>query len=411
MHTYDVIIVGAGPAGGQCARDLAKTGSRVLLIEKAQSFSVNNYSSGGAPLEIMQTFDLPQPIVGTFWKNLAISSSDDRHIWTSSQSCGVILDFMKLRSFLADETVRYGGEILLNRAYQRHQTQDGLTEVFATNHLSGKIETFQTKILVDATGVERKVLANEQYNKDRAIVATGIEYLIEVPTSLYAQYAQTLSFFLGIKWMPRGYAWIFPMEENRLKVGVIRYFANEKISPCEKSYSFYLNHLMQECLGSCDYPILDRHGKTLYYTPRQKDCRYQDNMIAIGDSISTLNPMACEGIRHAMISGKMAAKHIQRSLDGSFQPFRKYSEEMNRYFGLKWLASEIVMRHVYHQRQDIKTSLIFQVLKGFRLDEIMDFAFFYRMRKILKFSIQYILLLMRHKLKKLFKDRTKAISN
>ncbi len=31
---FDVVIVGAGPAGGHCARKLSQLGHRVLLIER-----------------------------------------------------------------------------------------------------------------------------------------------------------------------------------------------------------------------------------------------------------------------------------------------------------------------------------------------------------------------------------------
>ena len=54
MNTYDVAMIGAGPAGGQCARELAAEGHRVVLLEKAKTYFENNYSSGGAPLIFWQ---------------------------------------------------------------------------------------------------------------------------------------------------------------------------------------------------------------------------------------------------------------------------------------------------------------------------------------------------------------------
>ena len=40
--SYDVIVIGAGPAGGQCARELAEKGKKVLLVDKAKNFAINN---------------------------------------------------------------------------------------------------------------------------------------------------------------------------------------------------------------------------------------------------------------------------------------------------------------------------------------------------------------------------------
>ncbi len=43
MKKFDVVVVGGGPAGGQCARILAKLGRRVLLIERFKDFTKNSF--------------------------------------------------------------------------------------------------------------------------------------------------------------------------------------------------------------------------------------------------------------------------------------------------------------------------------------------------------------------------------
>lgn len=56
-------------------------------------------------------------------------------------------------------------------------------------------KVYETRVLVDATGAERRVLMQGRFDKKRALAATGIEYLIEVDPDLYKRYSQTLSFF------------------------------------------------------------------------------------------------------------------------------------------------------------------------------------------------------------------------
>lgn len=99
MKEYHALIVGAGPAGGECARELAKKGLKVLLIEKAKTFQTNNFSSGGAPLEIMTQFALPDTVMGSYWSDLELTSSHRNYRWKSESPKGVILDFAKLKSF------------------------------------------------------------------------------------------------------------------------------------------------------------------------------------------------------------------------------------------------------------------------------------------------------------------------
>lgn len=403
MQEYDVIIIGAGPSGGQCARELAKKGNKILLVEKAKDFSVNNFSSGGAPLEILKDYNLPTDIVASFLNRFSISSSKDQALWNSTKMIGVILDFQKLREFLANETIRYGGALLLDKSYRSHESfESNKIIVHLQDHESHQIHPYLTKVLVDATGVERKVLMGETYNKKKNVAATGMEYLIETSPQNYLKFAQTLSFLFGHKWMPQGYAWVFPMQPNLLKVGIIRYFAHEDIVPHESSYHFYMDNLLNETLGSKDTQILDRHGKTLYYTYKQHDLRYHQNVLAIGDSISMLNPMACEGIRHAMASGKFAAENIHDYLHGKKDNFKSYSNEISRYCGTKWNLSEFIMDRLYKEQNDFNIELILQVFKTLSLDDILDFGFGYQFSKVLKFSSRYASLLIKHKLKEVF---------
>ena len=62
IETYDVIVVGGGPAGGQAARNLAKRGHKVLLVERYQDFGHNDFSSAGMTLEPLKEFDLPDTV-------------------------------------------------------------------------------------------------------------------------------------------------------------------------------------------------------------------------------------------------------------------------------------------------------------------------------------------------------------
>ena len=44
MKRFDVVIIGAGPAGGHCARKLTQAGQQVLLVEQQETFSKNDFS-------------------------------------------------------------------------------------------------------------------------------------------------------------------------------------------------------------------------------------------------------------------------------------------------------------------------------------------------------------------------------
>jgi flavin-dependent dehydrogenase len=395
MKKYDAVIIGAGPAGGQCARELAQQGFDVLLVDKAKSFLENNYSSGGSPLDFMSHFNLPESIVGTYWNTLRIQSTRSKAIWKASSPFGPVIDFDKLRAFLTGETSRYGGEFRLGCQYQSHQIYSHAVEVYLKDLSSSTIFPVQASVVVDATGSERKVLAQQNYDKQQAITATGIEYHIQVKPDIYQQYTQALNFFLGHRWMPQGYAWIFPMGPSLLKVGVIRYFQNKNHVNYDPSYKSYLQHLLDLC-GT--YQVIDKHGKTIYYTEKQKDLRYQGPIIAIGDSISSINPLGWEGIRHAMVSGRLAAQTIQRYLKKEIPDLSPYEKALHHYFGRKWLISESLMSHLFKTKRD---GLIDQSVRSFSLmsnEEIMQVIFHYQFRHTLKSYFWYFLSRLMHPL-------------
>lgn len=375
MEHFDVIVVGAGPAGGQCARELSASGKHVLLIEKAKTFDVNNYSSGGSNLQVMADYHFPESIVATYWNKFAVHTTQKNHQWISHKPAGVVLDFKKMRQFLADEICKHHGEVRLGVSYHHH---DG-NVVHLKNHHTRSLDTVHADFLVDATGSERKVLMQDHYDKSRAMCTTGIEFLLRVQPEDYAIFANTLTSFLGTKWMPQGYAWIFPMENNCLKVGVIRYFQQNLFVPHDQSYLRYLEQLMQAQLKH-PYEILDKHGKTLYYTYARKDAHYRGNVIAVGDAISTLNPLAAEGIRHALYSGRLAAGAILS------QSFKDYQRDMNRYCGMKWTFCEKIMNSVYKTKKDTTFDLYLETLQSFSFDELMELLFDYKPRRFLEFS-------------------------
>jgi flavin-dependent dehydrogenase len=389
MEYHDVVIIGCGPAGAQCARALSQSGVKSLLVEKARDFTTNNFSSGGVPIALMKDFAIPESIVGSYWNHLTVHSSYRKQEWSQPQPFGAILDFQKLRQFLSDEAVKQGSKLVLDTLYLDHWEQAGCLVVKLRDHSTLREYTVRTKVLVDATGTERSVLAKDNYAKEKACVATGIEYLVQVPESAYAPYDNMMSLFLGHRWMPQGYGWVFPMGNCQLKIGVVRYFSHDNIVPCQKSYKFYLDHLIETITGTKDSTILDKHGKTIYYSYDRKDLHYDDGIIALGDAVSTINPLACEGIRHALTSANIAKTHILKKLKNPAYSFAAYQKELKKYCGFKWSISEKIMNVVYKITNDQHYDVIIDTFRHFSSQEMMDFAFGYRFSKVLKFTTCY----------------------
>ncbi|MEO1145782.1 MAG: NAD(P)/FAD-dependent oxidoreductase [Cyanobacteria bacterium J06638_22] len=378
MEKFDVVVVGAGPAGGHCARLLSQIGHRVLLIERYKDFSRNNFSSAGTPLETLTKFQLPDSVIGSYWQELGIVTSRQQGLWRSETPQGVVMDFARLRQFLADEVMETGGVVWLGCRYLTHQSlEDGSLAVDIKNNLSDTTTTINAQILVDATGPARAIMRRPGRPQAEFISGTGIEYLIRVDRTTYEAHARRLTFLLGEKWMPRGYAWIFPMADQQLKVGAGA--LNGADSTVARSLKTYTEKVLHEYLQPQTYELLDTHGETLRYSSQLRDIYTEGPcIIAIGDAVSTVNFLGGEGIRHGMTSAAIATRYIDERLQGKRSDLRGYQREMHRLFRRTWNISERLGRKKYVEDADEMVDRIVTYLRPMQLEELVDLLFFYR---------------------------------
>ncbi|MGL5193442.1 MAG: NAD(P)/FAD-dependent oxidoreductase [Chroococcales cyanobacterium] len=391
MKNFDVIIVGAGPAGGHCARQLASSGIQVLLVEQQETFAANNFSSAVTPMETLAKFELPDSIVGSFWNELVIVSTNVRKRWESDTPVGAVLNFAKLREFLAGEVTRNGGEVWLGHRYLSHSSDQGQTVVMLKPKGKDAVAV-RTRVLVDATGAARSLMYPHRKTSPAFLSGSGIEYLIEVDESTYISCSKSLIFFLGYRWMPQGYSWIFPMEKNILKVGAARYNGQHQIlEDTYPSIKQSIELLIQEYLQIDSYQRLETHGSTLHYRNGLQDIYYRDNVVAIGDAVSMVNPMGGEGIRHGMASAQIASDYIQEYLADRRGDFAAYQNHLHRAFKRSWDISERIAKKVYLQYSDRMIDKSLAYLGVLEFSEVIELLFYYRFEKMTK-GVRRILL-------------------
>lgn len=381
---YDVIVIGGGPAGGQAARNLTKKGHQVLLVEKYNSFADNNFSSAGMTLEPMSEFDLPETIVGAYWNDLEIQCTKDRYLWKGGEPKGVVLNFQKLREFLADETRSNGGDVLMGYRYVKKEIIHDGVRVFLNNSSTKKSEIFESKMVVDATGPLRKVMFDTKEEQPEMTLGSGTEYEIEVEQEIYDRFKDKLLFFLGHKWAIKGYSWIFPMENRILKVGAGKtHIKSKDQEDTDKTTRKITEKIIEEYLGTTSYKIIDMHGGIIRYSPGLKDVFYKDNVVGVGDAISAINPRGGEGIRYAMQSADLACQYVDQYLKTGSANFDEYQKEWKKRKGFKWRLSELSARRMYSRYSDEQVENRVQFFhKNFSTEDMIESLFNFKYNRV-----------------------------
>ena len=148
---FDVIVIGAGPAGGSAARELAKLGRKVLLIERSQEIGEPNYSTAGTPRETIEEFNLPDHVISATWNRISLATPRVRTVWTYPETRGFVFDFAALRKYLANEAAKYGAEILVGTSVKEFIEEEKKVTGVRYQGALGSGEA-RAEIIVDATG-------------------------------------------------------------------------------------------------------------------------------------------------------------------------------------------------------------------------------------------------------------------
>lgn len=391
---YDVVIIGGGPAGGQASRNLAKKGHKVLLVERNITFSQNDFSSAGMTLEPMKEFDLPDSIIGAYWSDLVIQCSKNKYQWKGKSVKGVVLDFKKLRQFLADDCINNAGEVLMGHRYVKKEVNKDNVQIELLNVESSEVITVKSKLVIDATGPLRKVMYDEKEEQPQMVLGSGTEYLIEVEQEIYDKFKNKLLFFLGHKWAIKGYSWIFPMENRILKVGAGKtHIKSKDQEKTNKTTRKITEKIISEYIKSKNFKILDKHGGILRYSPGLKDKFYNNKIIAVGDSVSAINPRGGEGIRYAMQTADLACIYIDEYLTKGSANFSGYRKKWRRKKLLKWRLSEFSGRRMYSRYTDLQIeNRVSFFHRNFSVNDMIQSLFNFKYNKIYKRVFQLVFL-------------------
>jgi digeranylgeranylglycerophospholipid reductase len=299
---FDIAVVGGGPAGLSAAYSAAKGGAKVILFEKDESIAHSIRTSGVTWISEMERLGIPSKFYNPIRNYRFVSPSNDVLI-TGNDSRSCVLDIRGTYQHLAFLAAKQGVQLMV---------KSNVIDVIKDGHRVAGVKASTPKgrlivrstLVIDASGfstfVGRKAGVAGQWKR----YGVGAEY------ECYCDDIDSTTWVLmvGQKYSDAGYAWVFPLSANRVRIGVGVGRPESNAEPLEK-----LHKIIEKRLKPLDAL---REGKIqpleLHYgfIPNEgmRSTSIADGLIMVGDSAGQSNPLVLEGIRYAIEFGRLAGK-------------------------------------------------------------------------------------------------------
>ncbi|MBW2073020.1 MAG: geranylgeranyl reductase family protein [Deltaproteobacteria bacterium] len=349
LHT-EVLVVGAGPAGGAAALQLAATGRQVLLVERSL-FPREKVCGDGLLEDSMKT--LGEMGLAEAVRKKAHHISKIRFIAPSGKQCDLEGEFYTLRrqeldALIVEEACRKGAEFVSGLEVTAPLEQDSrVTGALAVDQ-QGQLVTIRARVVLLAPGTNARVLHSFGLLQERRPNAVGIRAYYRLQESL----DDTVMYISYDRRMLPAYCWMFPMGNGVYNVGrgVFLSYQRQQRSldprrPLFVSHAESLTAVLQSArrLG----PIRAAPLRTGFRGARA--CR--QGVLVLGEALGLTFPLIGEGIGNALESGLTAARVVARALESrevSLEALREYERRLRQRqepFHRAYLQAEAWFRH------------------------------------------------------------------
>jgi digeranylgeranylglycerophospholipid reductase len=322
---YDVIVVGAGPAGSTAARFAAAGGASVLMLEKDRDVGYPVRCGEAVSHEGVVQFIQPDPkwIAATV-SRFRIVSPNGMSIVPRLDGTAYVLERRLFDYELAKLAVREGAEVI-TKAYVYDLLREGEQIVGVRAVIKDQKVEIRGTIVVGADGVESRV--GKWGGIDTTTSIHDMESCAQLTLSGIEVEQGILDFYFGEHVAPGGYVWVFPKGKDSANVGIGISVDNAK----EKSAVQYLEEFVQKKFPKA--AILTRIAGGV---PCAKTCGeiVRKNMVLVGDAAHQVNPTSGGGIISGMIGGMIAGQVIGEAVaKHDTAHLKEYAERWHKRLG------------------------------------------------------------------------------
>jgi len=308
VSVCDVLVIGAGPGGGNAALQCARRGLSTMLIE--------DHSAIGTPVHCGEcisdlacdnlNLDIPEHVISKRVHGIRVIFPDGTEKCLTEE--GYVLEKHLFERWIADKAVEAGASMHLSH---KLSSMDRVEENgrFVGWKCDGKGERFpiQAKVVIDASGVAAVCSKVVNIDEDTPLntmgkVVAGMQYeLLEVPTDGY------LDFYIWPKYAEKGYLWMIPKCDGRANVGLV----TEDRPRTKKALDEFIGITHFKELEQVPPPWKEKgnpaFGGTIPISGPFENTHY-DGLMLVGDAAGFTSPLFEGGSHLALKSAVYAAE-------------------------------------------------------------------------------------------------------
>lgn len=337
---YDVITVGAGPAGATIAFELARRGIHVLILERSK---LPRYKLCGGGVTWKAVWQLPfdiSPIVQKTLHQMTLMLNGSPRVTIQSDEplvCMTMRD--EFDSFLTMRACEQGAKLTDGQSVtQIIETDDGY-------QVETPSDCYRCQVLVGADGAHSKVAQSVGLH-NKPVLGLALEAEVHLPADQMTIWQNSLCVDFGR--LRNGYGWIFPKRDH-LSIGA----AAEEIG--YRDLKEYYDRFVGDKLG-IDATQPRPLGHFLPLRKRHMPIQH-GRALLVGDAAGLVDPFTGEGIFYAIRSAQIAAIEIAKLLAHDQADLRSYEHRIDEEF-MRDFATSLTLSHLTSKMPDLALSIV-----------------------------------------------------
>ncbi len=362
---WDVIVVGAGPAGIKAGEELAKRGLKTLVIDRKQEIGAPKRCGEGlsdrwiaiSGLEVDPTW-ARQRINGAI-----LISPKGKQVWIDTEKIGkgggYIIERKMWEKFLAANAIRAGAKFMLKANVHDVIKEDEYVKGIKVNYMGDELE-LRSKIVVAADGVDSRIGRMAGLNTTLPLVEMDSGFQYEM-AGVKLLDPNKMELYFGSEIAPRGYIWVFPKGKDVANVGVGINGAHDKTA------RYYLDKWIEENEERFkDASVIEINAGGIPVTSPVEEF-VGNGIMLTGDAARMVNPIHGGGMGTALEAAGMladVAKDAISSGDVSKEKLQRYQDIWMEKHGDEF-RKILKVRHFFEKLNDDQLEAIADmVLKG-----------------------------------------------